>query len=222
MALAYYKILNSGDEFVRKLLETHQRLLPYIRKEREAAVKIQATWKRYKTRRIIAAWQGAALTIQTNWRIFLAKRKVSEMRLEQQMRNLAAFLDRTATIIQSAWRGYYARKTSLDYYKRKKKLQEIQRINDSMREQVQANYERQAYEHAIKVKEETDQKVQRKLVQTHCLLSTKQVPGVYANNKTMEHAIVEQTRKILRTEKRSCASKMAKQEETRREIQRRM
>lgn len=197
MTLAYYKILTTNDDFVRDLLAVQQRLLPDILKEQTAAAQIQKCWKRYKANKLIDDWHIAAAKIQKTWKIWLQRRKASEQRVVEQKQVLKQFIDSAAAKIQATWRGYRTRKCILDFYKRKRKLKEVQLVNEEMQDKIRANFRRQVHEEALRLKEEVRQEVDKKLERSHCLLSTKQVPGVYSKNKILESAIKEQTRRAL-------------------------
>ena len=127
MALAYYKILASGNEFVQRVLELQNRIEPATRTESQAAVKIQSAWRRYKTWRLIQCWQDAARTIHRFWKGFLARRRVRLMRAKREEAKLLAAINKNATIVQAAWRGYQTRTKVLDFYQRKRKLQVFHR-----------------------------------------------------------------------------------------------
>lgn len=197
MALAYFRILGTGDDFVRNLLAVQTRIQSEILREHAAATIIQAAWKRHKTRTLIKKWQESALTVQTTWRASVARRKLSEMREQKRKDDFARFFNKAATTIQARWRGYRTRRKVLNFYDRKRKLLEIQSTNEEIQQKIKANFQKQTHEEGERFETDLKTKVGKKLAKIHCLLSTKQVPGIYAKNQVLEVAIKEETRKVL-------------------------
>ncbi|GAV02331.1 hypothetical protein RvY_12914 [Ramazzottius varieornatus] len=200
MALAYYKLLDTGSDFVQKILELQNKLILEIKLENAAATKIQCAWRRYKAWTMVQYWQQCAKTIQKLWKGYEARKKLRQMKIKREHQKLIANLDKHATVIQSAWRGYSTRKNILDFCARKRYLTELAITNDRVQTAMRAHYQESERSQAEQLRSKCEAAAEKALEKMHVQLSTTVHPGVLAKNVRLEDAVKEQVRKQLRSD----------------------
>ena len=99
--------------------------------------------------------------------------------MKQKLEEERLFYDRMAILIQKVFRGYLSRKYSLDFYARKKYINDItmrsNKLLSELREQNCKNLETQKRMKEMKKAEKFDKLIGN----LHHLLSTKRIKGVF-------------------------------------------
>lgn len=147
--------------------------------EYNAAVKIQAWYRRIRVKAYLKHLNAAAALVQRYYRGWKGRQRYRET-LDKRVREMRKnFFDQKATICQKIWRGYFSRKYIFNYYKRKAYLIAIQHKNEAVLNELKEYKEytdRQADE---KRNIEKYRKMEEKAKREHYLISTKQISGVY-------------------------------------------
>lgn len=139
---------------------------------------IQAFTRGYLVHRRYCIVNESAIVIQKN---YLRKRAVTETnKLFDAAMYLRRkdFFDNHATVIQAAFRGFYARKYILDASQRRKYIAAVATVSANLAEEAREFSKKCAAE---KVAEENQRKAAyiKSLAHQHHLRSTKAIPGVY-------------------------------------------
>jgi hypothetical protein len=158
----------------------HSRYVEFI-----AAVKIQSCYRGWTTRRRIKKLHSQATVIQKWYRGHVARKLYGKLVKEGLYNMRMKHYHAMATLIQKTWKGYYCRKYIHNYYSYKNYLQAVNRTNRIVRDQLKI------YQSQINQQMETHQKKREEMLveeearQTHYMLSTTVLPGVYNSPKTM-------------------------------------
>jgi hypothetical protein len=149
-------------------------------------VKIQSCYRGWTTRRRIKKLHSQATVIQKWYRGHVARKLYGKLVKEGLYNMRMKHYHAMATLIQKTWKGYYCRKYIHNYYSYKNYLQAVNRTNRIVRDQLKI------YQSQINQQMETHQKKREEMLveeearQTHYMLSTTVLPGVYNSPKTIQ------------------------------------
>eukprot|EP00761_Pharyngomonas_kirbyi_P006254 gb/GECH01006260.1/.p1 GENE.gb/GECH01006260.1/~~gb/GECH01006260.1/.p1 ORF type:complete len:299 (+),score=65.82 gb/GECH01006260.1/:1-897(+) len=119
-----------------------------LKKEWQAATKIQSLWREYVVRKDILIQKKQATAIQTVWRAILAKRIFRKKQIEHRRQLRVKMWNYYATLIQCSWRGFKSRKYVHSYYRRKQYLNYIKKMSQETRNYVDGQSQRMNQESA--------------------------------------------------------------------------
>ncbi|XP_038163563.1 spermatogenesis-associated protein 17 [Cyprinodon tularosa] len=155
-------------------------------KESQAAIKIQSWFRACRVRAYLRHLQKNAIIIQKTWRGFAARARVRQMVKEAYFTMKMNYYNEMEVRISKTWRGFYVRKHILDFYARKRYLEQILIKNELIRKELDEIEEAQKKEreHLKAVKEQTTKLYQAHKL--HHLMGTSQIPGVFHSQPEME------------------------------------
>ena len=78
--------------------------------------------------------KAAAITIQTHFRSFYARKSYRKMKREDINSKCLSYFDHQATIIQKVFRGYCVRRLIHNFYMRKNELKALEAKNQQFKE----------------------------------------------------------------------------------------
>jgi hypothetical protein len=79
----------------------------------------------YIKRKEFLKMKAAAITIQTHFRSYYARKSYRQKKREDINRKCMSYFDQQATLIQKAFRGYFVRKLIHNFYMRKQELKAL-------------------------------------------------------------------------------------------------
>jgi len=147
--------------------------------ETAASVRIEKSWRGYKTRVVITSWNVHALVMNRVTRGYLSRQRAARMRIARDTERQRAFFDAHASAIQLRFRGFHSRKYVHNFYARKSYVMAVVHKGEAMRRDMQASLEQQAAAEAARVETEGRQKVNELSMRLHHLRSTETCPGMF-------------------------------------------
>lgn len=150
-----------------------------MKRDHNAAIKIQRMWRRHVVRSKYIRIQEACLTIQRYMRGYLSWKYSEKLRYLERERMNVCFFDFHASLIQKVFRGYYFRKYVHSYYHRQKCLLNIKKQNAKVLEEIRQYQENQAKQIKQDQEEQEKETFEKLASKLHHLISTETIPGVY-------------------------------------------
>jgi len=149
--------------------------------DNRAVVKIQSWFRGTKVRAYIKFLHQSATVLQRHFRGHVDRAVYRQMVKEHLAWMREKYYNEKATLIQKVWRGYYTRKYVFNYYSRKKYLLGLMAKNEAVRQEL--DQIKRENEEEARQKEGAREKASRlyEARKTHYLISTHQIPGVYAS-----------------------------------------
>lgn len=119
-----------------------------------------------------------AVTIQRRWRGYLGRAKY-RIHLRVLVREMEVnHYNKLATLIQKVWRGWYCRKYILNFYFRKRYLDNLQIQNENVRQSVNEYWSEKEKQTRLRIEKEIQELRELQAMKEHFLLSTTITPGV--------------------------------------------
>ena len=90
--------------------------------------------------------KAAAITIQTHFRSFYARKNYQQNKQHDLNRKCLTYFSQQATLIQKVFRGYFVRKLIHNFYMRKQELKALEEKNQQFKEELEEYGKVQAME----------------------------------------------------------------------------
>lgn len=176
------KIINLLDQIpdiIEQIYENYRVADQYREIEYNAAVKIQAWYRKHRVIAYFNNLQKSSITIQRWYRGYQGRKMYRKLLDERVKEMRLRFFDNKATLCQKTWRGYFSRKYIFNYYKRKAYLIAIQHKNEAVLNELKEYKEYMDRQEEDKKNIEKYRRLEEKAKKEHYLISTKQISGVY-------------------------------------------
>ncbi|KAK9884376.1 hypothetical protein WA026_005329 [Henosepilachna vigintioctopunctata] len=205
MASVYY-LIDDAQDIADNVIANTEAKFDLDKKRFFAALLIQRTFRGYVVRNEYKKWWTAAVIIQKNVRGFLQRINLLAMAEELFKRKCFNLFNRMALKIQSAWRGYWVRKSIRikEIMDQKKREQEefvaMQKLfMEIFKKRMQGSSEfslgleilPEHLRHLHKITKKTPDII-KSLFDRHHLLRTYQTEGVFSIHDSKEFSVLEQ------------------------------
>ena len=147
--------------------------------ENHAATKIQSVARMRQQRKIFLVTLKAVVDMQRVFRGYCGRKKAVRTQIARLEAFNRAVFHHFATVIQSRFRGFYARKYVSDFYARKKYLAKIVDVSENVRAEAQRVFEEQQKLHEAAIRASQGQEYGQVTSKMHHLLSTASISGIY-------------------------------------------
>ena len=175
----FIKNWTKRQKIVDTVFEVYREAAKRKKLEYDSAVRIQSWFRGLRVRAYLRILNNAAVTIQRNFRGYLA-RKVYRIRVKECLHKMRVdFYHRNAACIQRFWRGYYVRKYVHNYYALKAYLEGLALKNEAIIEQLNTYEEQMKDEKKNQTQKLAKLNFEREACQKHYMLSTASKAGVF-------------------------------------------
>ncbi|CAE7908534.1 Spata17, partial [Symbiodinium sp. KB8] len=140
---------------------------------------IQKVYRGHRQRSKLQRHIRAAVHIQRIRRGYLARRAVEEGLEAKRKAAEAAVLEYYVRLVQAAFRGFYSRKYTHDFYARKAYIATVQQRGEALRAEMEEHHRQLQQAEMEREERQMRQEFDSVTQGLHHLLSTKSVPGVF-------------------------------------------
>jgi len=160
-------------------------------REIRAAIVVQKFWRMYIIRKAYLRKRAAVVNISRVYRGHMTRKRVAQMKEEDDEEMQMRFFKQQAAVIQRFFRGFHSRKYSHDFYARKKYIEHVKNKHEEVRKQLD-DYHKMTELQEQKRQESTARAEFGQVVSSlHHLSSTKAIRGVY-NPPYLKHEMKPQ------------------------------
>jgi len=149
--------------------------------ENNSALCVQNYFRSHKVRVQLRNLNAKALIIQRVFRGFLGRRTALLKGCERDLKNQQDEYNAFATKIQKVWRGHRSRGKKMDYYARKRYINELYEKSTELMDKLNADRQQKEEEHERKLAEKRDREFQTLSQNLNHLRSTESIKGIYGD-----------------------------------------
>jgi len=171
------------DEFFK----LHEEAEVARERETKAAIKIQARCRGVMTRNRKRSLTDSVNLIQRMFRGHLGRKRFGEYQRVKARAEREEFFYKAAAVIQRIWRGYAVRKFTCDFYGRKRWLENVLKVSEDLRVEMQEKYLQQLQDEEAKAQMEYMNRFRTDIKGKHHLTSTRARPGVFNSPYAFAH-----------------------------------
>ncbi|XXQ37584.1 Myosin motor domain-containing protein [Plasmodiophora brassicae] len=162
------------DYFEETALAESSRLL-----ELRAVTRMQAWWRGTLARGQLRLLNNSARRIQAAYRGYRGRQRAADQRRSHVRSLRRALYNEAATLIQKMYRGYMSRRTRVNFYARKRYIDEVAERSQALRRAMQAEFEQRKEEAREREQLEAAAEFSGITSNLHHLLSTATQAGIF-------------------------------------------